>query len=300
MCAAPLERREDVDDSVAALFSLPQVKIGPRQSRIHVVPPSRALNRHDKQYEFEIPILDENAFVDLKNIKLYLRGQMEHHDGTKTTKEEKISMVNSMQSSLFSTIRLFVGNNQMEIFENNSHYRAYIKQLWKVETVDDAYLTNIGFYLDWSSDGDLDNMDRSGAMFRRTILVESKEVELYGKLMGDFFNTEGYLLPGCPLKIVLQRSDPDFYLLTTEADKEYRFIITDLALHVPAIDIDPTVTEQIQLSLETTPATYNYDGMVIKTFSVEQGTSAKTFRSVFEGLLPRKVCLAMVRQTAYA
>ena len=295
---------DTVDGRWTSLFAPEDVKVGINSTTHHWIKSNVFPTKHTNSFTFDVPAYGD-AYLDLKSTHLYVMGHLEHRDGTplevktdaqtKVTTVENACVVNNFLHSLFESVKCSVGTNQQEVSEPDYHYKAYMKQLWKEHNPNfsrrDVFALDIG--------SDIDKIDKnSGGLIRKGMVAKGKKLEMYSHLMVDLFTTEGYLMPNTPLTITLKKSTAPFYVMSEVDGKEYDFVIEDIMLEVTSVNANPSLTYEIEKRLEDVPANYKWDQLVTKQFTIPNGSFTASFAKLFEGVLPRKVCIAFVAQEA--
>jgi hypothetical protein len=186
----------------------------------------------------------------------------------------------------------------VELQDPHFAYKAYIKALTRAQD-DQAQLANIGFQLDWNQNGDVNGMN-SGALLRAKWAKDAPNgYEMKGKLEVDFFSAEAYLIPATPMKVVLTKADPSFYILTS-LDVQYKFDIDDLYLTGVSIETLPSLLGEIERTLEVSEAKFRYDSTVVRQLGIPRGLQSIAYNHLYQGLLPRKILIGFVSQEAQA
>lgn len=288
---------QNIDPRLIAMFSKTEGAVGVQGSFNHFVEPSRALTEHDTQYTMELPNTSAD-YTDLKNIELYVRGKLKRADGTALEAEEEVVLTNNCLHSLFESINLQVGHNQQEIQISNYPYKAFLRQMMNAKTISSPDCRGHGFTDEARSEG---IPSWSWGMPRMEWTAKSKTVEFMAPTFIDLFQTEGYLLPSTPLKIIFQRSSPEFYITTSEANKdvEYKFFIEKIGLYVPTVKVATYMLPLLEIQTDELPARYNFDSINVKQFSVPANTSTRAFSRVYQGNLPTKIAVAFYKQTTF-
>ena len=93
---------------------------------------------------------------------------------------------------------------------------------------------------------------------------------MMGPLLLDLFETEGYLILACSLRLKYHKNWDAFYMITNEGNKdvEYNFVIEHIGLSVPAMNILPALSPLLQMQTEQVPARYQYEAIDMKQYAV--------------------------------
>ena len=236
-------------------------------------------------------------YVDLKNIDLYVRGQLKKADGTSLEKAESVVLTNNALHSLFETVTVLVGHNQQEIQMNNYLYKAYIRQLMHTKTTSPACQEH-GF----TDDSKVAKAEEvTMGLTRYPWTSESKVAEFLGPTYIDVFQTDGYLMPATPLRITFKRSREAFYLTTAVANKDtaYKFFIDKIGLYVPTVKVAPFMTPLLEMQTDESPARYRFDSIDARQFPLPANTTTRTFARLYQGTLPTRIAIAFYRQDSF-
>ena len=108
-----------------------------------------------------------------------------------------------------------------------------------------AHLTSSLFYKDTA--GKMDEPDSTkanadanlGLKKRASFTSESKVVDMIGRLHGDIFNQEKYLLDMVKVRLRLHRSKNQFCLMCSETNPSFKVKVLDAVLKVRKVYISP-------------------------------------------------------------
>lgn len=116
--------------------------------------------------------------------------------------------------------------------------------------------------------------------------------------MIDCLSTEGYLRPSVPMKVVLKRSDQEFYMITDAANQgnTYKFEIDKIGLWVPIVKVNSTIGPMMEGLCEKEPARYTFDGLLMKQYAIGKGTSVSEFSNIFTTKIPQRFVIAFYTQ----
>ena len=294
----PTQVAQHVDPRLVAMFVQPESLVGVRSTYTHFVEPIRPPAEKDEEFVFDVPHTG-TSYRDLKNAKLYVRGSLKRRNGKDLEENEKVAVTNNFLHSLFDSVTVYIGQNQAEIHSGNNPYKAYIKQLMRNKFYS-PNLRNDGMQFEFQSNAFPD--DFSISLERFTWTRESRPVEFLGPTLIDFFETEGYLLPACPLRIKYRKSRDAFYVVTDPAlkDVEYNFVVESIGLHIPCLNILPNLTPLLESQTNEAPARYEFEGLDMRQFSVPEGTISRKYAKVFENRLPKKILIGFYSQAAFS
>ena len=275
-----------MDPRLTAMFVKPEGVVGVASTFTHFIEPLRAIGDLDDQYSFDIPHTG-SAYTDLKNTQLYVRGHLARRDKTKLVEDEKVSIANNFLNSLWAAVSVYVGRSQTEIYSGNHAYKAYVRQLMRFDTptVD---MIGEGMNVEILNRSVQGTTDLTAAAARGSLVAKSRQVEFIGKTHIPFFETAGYLLPECPLRVTYRKNRDAFYVVTDEANKavEYNFFIDKIGLFVPCINVSPPLVPLLEMQTDQLPASYLYEALDMKQYPLPTATITRKYPRVFEGKLP--------------
>lgn len=231
-----------------------------------------------------------DTYLDLASINLRLKIQVTKSDGGlyKAADADQPGIANNILSSLFRQVNVSLNGKSVNSSDGNYSYRAYLETL--LNFGGDANSTHLEL-VGWNMNNDA----------RNSALKNSGVVELYGKLHVDMLNQPLLLLNNVNLRITLTLNKPEFFLITTTANKPKDNSIAkvlDAALYVKHCTINPNVLIAHHKTLERTNAKYHYKRCEVKSFTVGKGNSINLDNIVL-GQLPTSLIFLMVDNDAY-
>ena len=294
----PAEASQHVDPRLVSMFVRPEGLVGVHSTLTHVVEPMRPPAENDTEFIFELPHTGA-AYVDLKNTQIFIQGFLRRRSGEALKDDEKVVLANNFLYSLFDSVTVYIGNNQAEIHSPNFQHKSMIKQIMRNHVMTpNLRLQGTGFEFRsnvWANDYEV-------GTDRIPWTIRSRSVEFLGPTLIDLFDTDGYLMPACPLRIKYRKSRDSFYVVTDPSlkDVEYNFIISKIALYTPCVNVVPALTPLLEMQTDNEPARYDFTGLGIRQFPVTQGTITRKYTRIFENRLPKRVLIAFYSQTAFS
>ena len=294
----PAEASQHVDPRLVSMFVRPEGLVGVHSTFTHVVQPLRPPAENDKEFIFELPHTGA-AYIDLKNTQLYVSGSLKRRSGEAMTDNDKVVLTNNALYSLFDSVSIFVGHNQTEMYTGNFQYKSFIKQLMK----NDVYSSNLRLQgMDFEFQSNVYKNDYEVGSSRVAWTNKSKKIEFLGQTLIDFCDTDGYLMPACPLRIKYRKCNEAFYVVTDPSvkDVEYNFAIEKIALYTPCVNVVPALTPLLELQTEEVPARYDFNALGMRQYPLPQGTITRKYSRIFENRLPKKILIGFFSQTAFS
>lgn len=288
---------QNIDPRLIRMFQRPESLVGVQGTFTHFVQPLRPPTADDTDYSMELPNTGAD-YTDLKNIQLYVRGSLKRADGTVLTDGEPVLLANNVLHTLFESVTILVGHNQQEVQMNNYPYKAYLRQLKTTKTQSSPAAMAHGFT---AESHNLLGGVIEGGISRSLWTKASRTVEFLGQTYIDFFQTEGYLLPATPLRVIFRRSRDGFYINSGKDNgaTAYKFFIEKIGLYVPVVKIAPFLTPLMEMQTDEAPASYHFDAIDLRQFSLPAKTLQRVYPRVFQGKIPTKIAVAFYTQKSF-
>uniref|UniRef100_A0A158P4C9 Uncharacterized protein n=1 Tax=Tetranychus urticae TaxID=32264 RepID=A0A158P4C9_TETUR len=257
--------------SELSLFTVPPTQVAIDSSYEVEYRPSASLES-SKVHTIDVPASED--FTDLSQTMVHINLEVHDKDGKKV-KTADIKGVENFGNALFDQVDFFIGTVNTSQATNMYHYQSYIENLlFRHPTKADA-----GRY------------DTSNFL--------KNNVDLYFRLHLPMCQQDKLLLNGIPLLFRFTRSREKFPLIHITQD-EYTIKITKLALHIKRVKLFPDTQTGIISALKESPAKYFIIRNVVKSFSMNKGVSTVNIENIFSGILPRRVIVGFVDETAFA
>jgi hypothetical protein len=238
-----------------------------------------------------------DEFIDLSHTLLQVVVKVTKDDGGELTEADNVAPVNNLLHSMFSQVDVYL-NEKLISPPNNTHgYKSYIETMLNYgHDAKSSHLTTALWYRDTHSKfNDLSDANQ-GFTKRKQFASGSKQIDLIGRLHGDIFNQEKFLLNGVDLRIKLVRSRDNFVLMSASAGK---LKIVDATLLIRRVKINPTVLLSISKVLENTPAKYPITRTEIKVLTLPAGIQSKSLDNIFLGQQPKRIVVGFVTNKAF-
>ena len=247
--------------------------------------------------EFYIPGGNEE-YVDCNDIYLQVRFKVVNKDGKPLKAVAEVATVNSALSSLFQDVRVLLNEKQVEGGDNGYPYKSYIAYLTQFDKQSkDTHLEVTG----WEKDekGKMDDKANAGWVQRKTWIAESRECEFFGPLNLDLCRQSRYLLSHVNMRIILNRTSSDFFLMEYDGGSPYKHIITKAVLYVRRAVIKPSIINAHAVGLKRQNALYPINHTRLTTFTIGTGKTSETRDNLFPSQMPKMLFIAMVDNAAY-
>jgi len=149
--------------------------------------------------EFLIPA-ENDTYIDL-NIRLFIRGKLTVTDGMNLDETDHTRVTNNFLHYFFTQCSLTLNGTTITQTTELYPYRSYLETLLIYGSdAAAAHLTKAFWYVDY---GEILPCDPTKAVSKEKVfkdqwirIVQSKEVQVFGRINNDIFNVILYLLPG--------------------------------------------------------------------------------------------------------
>lgn len=230
-----------------------------------------------------------------------LEGEIEviKKDGTAIGNTEEFSCNSLPVASIFRQVEV-TANGQLVNDQSTSTYPYKCCIETELSHTKDAKETHLfgGYYLtdDFEKEEVLKSAESTVFTARKELL--KKKLFFSTLLHVDFFYSHKLLIPKVNINLKFIRNTDDFALIC-ETSNKYAFKFNKLWISARRITLKPQVHEAIERSLMKAPANYPIKQSKIRTFTIEQGTVAKSFGSIIQGVLPTTLIFALVKTAGF-
>lgn len=237
-------------------------------------------------------------YVDLSSSYLYVKVKITKADGTTLPENEQVAPINLFLHALFSQIDVSLNERIISSASNTYPYRAYIETLMNYgEDAKKSLLTCECFYKDEHAIAAFSESN-PGLKKRYELTAKSQTLDMIGQLHCDIFQQNRLLLNLVDLKIKMIRSKPDFCLIASKTDTEYKVLLEHASLFVRKVKVSPGVSVGHAKALEKSTAKYPINRVLCKSYSVSKGSLSFMQDNVFLGLMPKRVIVTCVENAA--
>ena len=258
--------------------------------------PIAALN-NSAPIEFIIPSQTEK-WTDLNQSFLYLKVKVTKADGTNLEDDTSTSVVNNLLHSLFTSIDLYLNNKLVTSNSDTYPYRAYIEHLLSYNTSSkDTQLRAMSL---WAEDtaGHMQANTHDGANVglktRRSRIHESRVCELAGRLHLDIALQEKYLPNGIEMRLRLNKTSNAFHMF---GQAEGKLHILQASMNVRTVQLLPVVANDLNREIAMHNMKIPIRRVEVKTFTIPVGLRSKIEDHLFQGQLPKRLIIGMVRNS---
>ena len=252
--------------------------------------------------EFRITNADPDTYLDLGNTLLYVKAKIVKGDGSDLKVEDQVAPVNLWLHSLWQQVDISLNDKLVSASTNMYPYRAYIETLLSYGgEAKDSQLATALWFKDRAGQFNANDGQNPGFVHRMRHTLNSQSVDLLGRLHTDIGFQDRYLLNHVTVRVRLTRAKDVFSLITQlqEPQPEYKVVLQDVQMHVRKVQLSPPLQLAHVKVLEKAPAQYPIRRVLTKYFAVPQGQTAVNEQNLFLGVLPKRLILGMVDNTAF-
>ena len=317
------------DKSEIDLFSVPPTQQSLERGRWIDYAPLSSVENSDSPINFLIAGTDE--YIDLSKTILTVTGHITLKDGkTKLTGggQSDVAPVNNFLHSLFKQVDVYLNGKQVTPAMGTYPYRAYIESLLNYDvSAKKSQFTSALYYKDTATKMDeggslpngseeityknASNADtkiivatggtgNQGFAKRHQFIRNGNRFVLSGPIFTDLFMNDRLLLNMMDLKVVLNRSTPEFCLIdmTSNSAIAPKVKLTDVILKIRKVKVDQSVSDGIERMLKQTPALYPIRRVECKILTVPENLPNIRQDNIFSGIIPKTFVVGLVKVDA--
>jgi len=250
--------------------------------------------------EFDVNGSGED-YVDFANTLLYVKAKLTTMTDNNLAADAAVGPVNLFLHSLFSQVDISLNGTLITASTNTYPYRAMLETLLSYgEDAKKSQLTSALFYKDQAGTmdsinfGDNPALRNDGLVKRRSVIRESREFDMMGRLHADIFFQDRYMLNEVGVRIKLIRSKNAFCVMGVG-----KAVITHASLFVRKVKLMPSVFLAHAKTLERGTAKYPIKRVMCKSFAIPQNYLDVSHEKLFSGQLPTRVVIGLVSNRAF-
>jgi len=287
----------DKHDADLALFKAPELETATKKLEWITV---RPINQLTEGAAIEFNIAGTSlTYVDLKNLLLYVKLKIVKADGTKLSSGAPVGLTNNALHSVFLQVDVNLQQQPTSDVGANYPYKAYLDTLFDCQSQHDL---SCQFFIKDDAGADMEDTDpggtNNGLYKREKSTNDSRELDLIGRLSVDVCQQDRLILNGVPINIKLWQSSDRFRLLAKDETESYKVVITEAALKLASVKVDPSVLLSQEDVIKTSHALYPYNRSVIKTYAVPRGQYSFITDDVFQGEVPQQLIVGLVESVS--
>ena len=239
-------------------------------------------------------------YIDLSRSKLKVKARIVKNNGSPIKAENHVALVNLSLSSIFRQVDVQMQEKLVGSGTNIWYpYKAMLDTLLKYNhDVKEGPLQSELYYKDVGVMDATPLGNNSGLMSRYQYTAVGNEVTLEGPVQSDVFQQERLILNGVKIGVSFHPIDNKFALMSSDKE-EYAVSITEAILKVCHVKVSNAVILAQNEALNISPALYPHWKSKLMTIFVDSGDSTVSNDDIFNGEIPSKLILALVRTEAF-
>ena len=246
-----------------------------------------------------------SEYLDLGQSQIYVKVKITNQDGSNLAADAQVGPVNLYLHSLFSQVDVSLNDRIITPSTPTYPYRAFLETMLEYGPEAKQSQLSMGLYYKDTA-GQMDNPNplaadgNTGLKKRYTFTQGSHSVELLGGLHSDIFFQPKHLLNGVDMHIKLIRSKPDFCLMSSTENPNYKIVIQSCSLFIRKAKVSPSVILGHGKALEKATAKYPVRRVMCKVISVPKGEMMLQQDHRFLGQIPERLVIGCVHNRAFS
>ena len=243
----------------------------------------------------EFDVKPSSMYTDLGDTRLYLRCKVvKKSDGSELDQAANISVSNMLFHALMQRIDVYVGDTLITQSGGFYAWKAGIETMLNFGSdAKKSQLASIMYYKDGTG------AENKGLLRRRELVKGSKSFELFGPLHIDLFFQQKYLINNVPLRIKINRSSPEFYMVNTSGE-ECKIEITEAVLWIRRVEVAASVElAHAKALLSGKNAVYAMRRGEVEVVSVPPHQQTVSKDNLFTSRLPKKLVIGLVKNDVF-
>ena len=248
-------------------------------------------------------------YIDLTNTFIHVRAKITKEDGSDLVNadDDLVAPVNLFLQALFSEVDISLNGVLVSTSTNTYPYRAYLETILSYgEDAKKSQLANELYYKKGSSEFTFSLTNKNAGLGkRRERSRKSKIMDMVGRIHGDIFTQEKFILNGVDIRLRFVRSKNTFALLAVpppgddKVTHQYRIKINHMSLFVRKAKLNPAIAIAHGKALQNATAKYPIKRVVTKVFSAPQGNMNVVQENLFLNQRPNRLVIGLVSSKAF-
>lgn len=271
-------------DASFDLFSRPPTEIGLQDFHDQEILPLTAISGTSSAIEFNIAG-EGDEYVDLSELRVYLRVKVTAKDGTALTADDKVELAKFWPHSLFRQCDLFLNGTLVTTSSNLYHYTAYAASMLSYpKEVKDYQLSVLEHANGW------------------TVKKDKSENEALIRLHLPLCNQQRLIPNGVTIKLRLLRTPDELALKKKDAtDKtDYKLSLEKCSLLVRRITPSPSLLLEHTETLSKVNCVYPIERVWPKFYTLSKGVREFDLPNISQGQLPNRIIAGFVKSKAFS
>ena len=214
---------------------------------------------------------------------VYVKLKVSYADGSQLSDTEDAYPIENFGKALFDQVDFYLGSANITTANNLYAYQAFFEDM----------------LFRYKSSIDNGSMNAKDDTNRRHRIEKSKQVDLFFRLHVSLCSQSRLMINNVPITIRMIRGKDNFVMVDSDkTSKNFAIKISDLSLHIKRCRIFPDVVLGLTKALDSTPINYFVTRNEVKHFSVSKGLSTISFENVFNGMIPRRMLVGFIEDSA--
>ena len=291
-----------------ALFSKPPFNTAEEKIYYEDITPSYFNKNSLSAVTFHVD-KEPTDYIDLGKSELHVKLSVKKDDGTPfdTSKEKRESVlpIDMILHTMWSSVEVYLNKKLVSSSGTDYAYKSAIETHLNYNHDSKMFqLYSIGFSGEDGRNPQATHpvslpmnygLKVRGDWFGQNL---DKTVEFIGPINADICNQNRLILNEVTLDIKLYPSKEEFKLICGNLEKG-KLVIEEIFFRVCKVSVSPEVRLGHAAALELSPARYPYNKVEIRPLSIDQGNLVANFSNIFEGNVPTKLIVGMVKQKNY-
>ncbi len=281
---------EEVVPKSLDLFSVPPVLLSINDVRYEKINTKTALGENVSQLEFTANA-DKVHYTNLKETYFMIRCKYEKSDGSQLEAAPKIGPIQNLLTSLMKSVDFWINDQKCTPNESCLPYINFLHLFTQSQQAKDTVLTTSLWYEDTYTSINTASQPNPqatedinhGLKKRADFFGSSEEVTLIGKIFIGPHNTDRLYLPNLKFDWKVELTPMAFFSMTTEAATAYKFRITEAAILLNRVSVNPSVALSHASLLQSHNALYPCMYSAGRTFNIAAGSYDFVFSNAFVG-----------------
>jgi len=285
------------------LFTVPSTQVAIRRSFWSEI---QLQNPCTNEGPYEFKISPDMFMFDLSKNFIYFMIRIIKSDGSTCAitqganaalQGDLVLPINLIGKPFFRQIKVYLNGKLISDSGDRYAYRSFLEtELNFGSEAKKTHLQAAQYFPDVDIDGKNVNF---GYKTRQDTFQDSAWVELMAPIHADLFMQDRFLINQCDLRIELYRNSDNFCILNNGTTTDsYKLEVKHMSLFVKKIEVADSIGMAIESMLQTTSAKYPIKRVQLTTMHITENRRSTPLNSLFSGILPRLIVVAMVEAEA--
>ena len=262
------------------------------------ITPTNSIDNINPVIEFLIK--GNNMFIDLNNCYIETKFRIKNSNNSNLADDAVVSIINYFGATLFNQVEMYLNNDHIATVDNYA-YRAYFESLLSFNgKAKKSWLQAGLFYKDTHRHHDTLTDENTGFRYRKSLINQSRSVEMMSKIHCDLFNQCRMLLNQVNVKLIFTRNSDTFCLMAANT-ATVKIEIEEISLFVRRSTLADHKFTEINNTINKQDAKYFIPRVRVKTFTCAAGQRNVEIRNQLSAPdLPTRIVIGMVSNAVYS